>query len=275
MKRFATALLALAVCAALLPLGGCRVGSLMSGLQPASLRDDHVNKLSPEDEHYLGRAVSARILQTYKPLEASNANTYVNRLCQALVLFSPDGASYGGYYAQLLDTREAVSFAAPGGFIFISRGMLAHVSGESELAALLAHEIAHVQNRDGLKGIYRPQIDAAFTKTQNALVRGQANAPAGEMAKIFGACVDDIMARLTQRGYSGGQESQANEDAAAILRQAGYDPAALDSLLARLDTASGVSHPDGRGGKASPVEETPARAKRFKAALGQYAAASR
>jgi predicted Zn-dependent protease len=62
-----------------------------------------------------------------------------------------------------MDSPEINAFAAPGGLIFITRGMLRCCSGEKALAAVLAHEIAHVQGKDALRAIKRSRVTEAFT----------------------------------------------------------------------------------------------------------------
>ncbi len=77
-------------------------------------------------------------------------------LGQSLVIFSDRPETFGGYHFLLLDSNEINAFAAPGGLILVTRGMLQCCANEDELAAVLAHEIAHVEKKHGLTAIKMP-----------------------------------------------------------------------------------------------------------------------
>jgi len=109
--------------------------------------------LTPEQEYYIGRAVVAQVLQTYPPLDRPQANDYMNLLGQSLAVFSERPETFGGYHFLLLDSDEINAFAAPGGLILVTRGMLRCCENEDELAAVLAHEICHAELKHGLSAI--------------------------------------------------------------------------------------------------------------------------
>ncbi|MDD4873082.1 MAG: M48 family metalloprotease, partial [Kiritimatiellae bacterium] len=110
-------------------------------------------QLTPENEYYIGRSVGATILQSYKPYDSQNANHYLNILGQTLAMASDRPETFGGYHFLLIDTDEINAFAAPGGLIFVSRGLIKCCKNEDALAAVLAHEVGHVQLMHGLKAI--------------------------------------------------------------------------------------------------------------------------
>jgi predicted Zn-dependent protease len=95
-------------------------------------------ELTPEQEYYVGRAVVASVLKTYQPLDRAQPNTYLNLLGQSLAIFSNLPETFGGYHFLLLDSDEINAFAAPGGLILVTRGMLQCCNNEDELAAVLA-----------------------------------------------------------------------------------------------------------------------------------------
>ncbi len=105
-------------------------------------------EITPEQEYYIGRSVAASILQDYPALDDRKANAYLNTLGQTLAMASDRPETFGGYHFLLLDTDEINAFAAPGGLILVSRGLVNCCRNEDELASVLAHEIAHVQNLD-------------------------------------------------------------------------------------------------------------------------------
>ena len=71
--------------------------------------------------------------------------------------------TFGGYHFLILDSDEINAFAAPGGFIFVTRGLLRCCKHEDAAAAVLAHEIGHVELRHGLQAIKKSRITTALT----------------------------------------------------------------------------------------------------------------
>ena len=109
--------------------------------------------MSDEEEYYLGRAVAAKILSEYDLLENDALTDYVNRVGLTVAIHSDKPYTYGGYHFAVLDTEEINAFACPGGLIFITSSMVDALTNEEELAAVLAHEVAHVSHRDGVASI--------------------------------------------------------------------------------------------------------------------------
>ena len=99
--------------------------------------------ITPEQEYYIGRTVGAVVLNQYKPLNNEAANHYLNVLGQTLAQFSDKPETFGGYHFLIMETEDVNAFSAPGGLIFISRGMIGCCQNEDALAAVLAHEIGH------------------------------------------------------------------------------------------------------------------------------------
>ncbi len=89
--------------------------------------------LTPEQEYYIGRAVAAQVFQTYPPLDRPPGNTYLNLLGQSLAIYSERPETFGGYHFLLLDSDEINAFAAPGGLILVTRGMVRCCANEDEL----------------------------------------------------------------------------------------------------------------------------------------------
>ena len=114
---------------------------------------DASKEISDSEEYYLGRGVAARILSQY-PLSKDQAlNTYVNEVGQTVAKKSTRPRTYKGYHFAVLESSTPNSFACPGGIIFITKGMIKNCCNEDQLAAVLAHEVGHVANRDGISSI--------------------------------------------------------------------------------------------------------------------------
>jgi predicted Zn-dependent protease len=208
-------------------------------------------ELTPRQEYYLGRGVAAAILKRYPAWENTLANAYVNLLGQSLAGCSQMPQTYGGYHFQILNKNEINAFAAPGGLIMVTRGMLGICETEAELAAVLAHEIGHVQKRHGLSAIKQNRM---LELGGLLLKEGSDEFGSSELKKLtglFGESVGDVTRTLLVNGYSRDQELEADQAAVRILSRAGYPPQALDSVLCKMNKAlAGVSggfaqtHPD-------------------------------
>ncbi|HMP73806.1 MAG TPA: M48 family metalloprotease [Kiritimatiellia bacterium] len=190
---------------------------------------------TPEQEYFLGRAVGASIVHRYGVYDNPMATRYLNLLGQSLALFSDKPETYRGYSFLILDTDEINAFAAPSGFIFISRGMIRLCRNEEELAAVLAHEIGHVQHAHALRAIRTSRITSAFTILGTEAAKNLGGAELAQLTETFSGSIDDMTQTLITSGYSRGQEREADRAAVTILQRAGYDPRGLISMLEAMD----------------------------------------
>jgi len=292
MKNFCL-LVSILLCCGLLV--SCQTGQLSSslpGLSPALSRAIGLGEkvaesrqdLTPEQEYWLGRAVAAQILSRYPALDNEKANAYLNRLGQAIALHSLMPETFGGYHFLLLNTDEVNAFAAPGGLIFVTKGLIGLISGEGELAAVLAHEIAHVQNRDAVGAIQQSRLTKALTEAgkEEAGRYGSGRVPP-ELVKSFSDSVTEVTTALLINGYSRDQEYAADAAAKDILDRSGYDKRCLFVVLRTMQkrvpagsAGFGTTHPtaaqrlEALRATASdqPAAETKERARRFRDALG-------
>lgn len=189
---------------------------------------------SPEQEYYIGRSVGARILDRYRVWNDPEYTKYLNLLGQGLALHSTRPEIYKGYRFLVLDTLEIQAFATPGGHVFVSRAMLAEARTEDELAAILAHEISHIALRHGMASIKsrRFALAAAALATETGKAAG---GDIAALAEAFGDSIEDITSTLVVSGYSRYMEFEADRRAFDILKDAAYDPEALERFLRRLD----------------------------------------
>jgi predicted Zn-dependent protease len=187
--------------------------------------------ITPEQEYYIGRAVAAVVLSQYRPYSDENANAYLNLLGRTLALFSNRPETFGGYHFLILDSPQINAFAAPGGFIFVTRGMLRCAASEDEVAAILAHEIGHVQEKHGLQAIRKSRITTALTSAALTAAKTLGPDALSEITSLFDDSIQDITGTLINSGYSRAFERQADEAAVEILSRLGYDPRALIRVL--------------------------------------------
>jgi predicted Zn-dependent protease len=241
--------------------------------------------ISPEQEYYIGRSVAATLLGRYKPYDDANLNHYVNVLGQTLSRYSSKPETFGGYHFLVFDADEVNAFAAPGGLILVSKGLLKCCSNEDELAAVLAHEIGHVQNEDGLRAISKSRLTSALTILASEGAKNLGGEQLAQVTEAFEGSVNDITQTLVVNGYSRRQERQADEAAVSILKAVGYDPDGLIGMLNQMSMRLGHSrggigfaktHPDPLDrvadvqrliGSYRPVAELPERQIRFDRAM--------
>jgi len=190
--------------------------------------------ISDEEEYYIGRAVAAKILSSYPLLEHRALTAYVNLVGQTMALHSDTPQTYGGYHFAILDTNEINAFACPGGTILITKGMIDATRNEDELAAVLAHEVAHIHNRDGIASIKSARRTEALTVMGTEAARSYTPAQVSQLVRIFEGSVEDVFKTLVVNGYGRSQEYQADETALRYLSRAGYNPASLRDFLLAL-----------------------------------------
>lgn len=191
--------------------------------------------ISEEEEYYVGRAVAAKILGTYNLSTDAYLTRYVNLIGKTVALNSDKPFTYGGYHFAVLETDEINAFAAPGGTIFITRGMIRTTANEDELAAVIAHEVAHISKRDGIAAIKSARWTQAVTLIGTKAAKTYTSSEISQLVGIFEGSIDDIFKTLVVNGYSRSQEYAADETAVITLAKCGYDPKALNTFLKRLE----------------------------------------
>jgi len=278
---------ALAACASMggsLDLGS--VVALGQGVQQVQQAEQ--TEFTPEQEYYIGRAVAASLLTPRKVWDNSRATTYLNVLENDLAAFSDRPETFGGYHVLVLDTDEINAFAAPGGLLLVSRGLLRCATSEDMVAAILAHETSHVVLGHGLSAIKQSRKTAAYKNLALAGVAAFGSPEAKQLTDIFKDSISDITNTLVNSGYSRELELEADQMALVIMKRAGYDPLAFDAMLKIMESRikpGGLdfakTHPDPKD-RSEAVEKTlgdqqplavaaapaAARQARWKAALG-------
>ena len=222
-------------------LGAVQVGGFrLSESQVGALKKTVVamekafTDITPEQEYYVGRAVGATLLGKYHPRTEPQTVQYLNLVGQSLARVSDMPETYGGYHFVLLEDEGINAFAAPGGLIFISRGMLRCCKDEDTLAAVLAHEIAHVQLKHGLQAIKTSRLTSAFSIMATEGAKQAGGPQLAQLTGIFEDSIHDVTATLVNSGYSRAFEREADMAALVILERAGYDQRALVGMLGEM-----------------------------------------
>ncbi|MBF0517247.1 MAG: M48 family metalloprotease [Nitrospirae bacterium] len=221
------------------------VPSIMSLPETAVKTGTAVSKaarpISSEEEYYIGRSVAARILASYKLLDAPAFTAYINLTGQSIAFHSEMPFTFGGYHFAILDTKEVNAFACPGGIIFITKGMIDLAVNEDQLAAILAHEVAHINHKDGLGAIKSSRWTEALTVLGSEAAKQYTPGEVSQLLSVFEGSIDDIVKSMVTNGYSRTQEYAADETAVTYLKASGYNPAALKEVLNAMHSKTAAS----------------------------------
>jgi predicted Zn-dependent protease len=180
--------------------------------------------ISTEKEIEIGRGIAATIAGRYPIVRDSALTLYVNLvgLTVAGEAPRPDIA----YHFAVLETPDVNAFAAPGGYIFVTRGALGLMENEAELAGVLAHEVGHVNRRHVIEGIRKSD----FWRE----VRDQSGISGTTLDRAVGAGSNVVFS-----GYSREDEAEADSLGVEYAASAGYDPEGLPTFVSHLSRHSG------------------------------------
>lgn len=180
-----------------------------------------VGNPSDADEEKLGREIAGRLLGASPLVNDDKLQQYVNRVGRYVAARS--GRPDLNWTFGVIDTPAVNAFAAPGGYVFVTRGLYVMLQNEAELAGVLAHEIAHVNQRHHVKLM---QKQRAIAIGQEALA-AKAGSDSVKMLVGNGA---EICARALDKGA----EYEADRIGVVYAARAGYDAFSLASVLDRM-----------------------------------------
>ncbi|MBI4537750.1 MAG: M48 family metalloprotease [candidate division NC10 bacterium] len=238
-----------AIAGALLLLTGCEgvggrigpvdLGVVSSGFQTLAAA---TTKIGVDDEVRIGRGVAARLLAQYGFWADPALGQYVTLVGQVLV--QPAGRRDLTYHFAVLNDTTVNAFSAPGGYIFVTRGALAVIRDEAELAGVLAHEIAHVSLRHVLGEIENRYLlqKAGETGTRALGAYGGSGGQSALAALQAGgevfSQIADFATEVLFRGYSRSQEIEADRLGVEIAAGSGYNPHGLTTFLETVQARS-------------------------------------
>jgi predicted Zn-dependent protease len=171
------------------------------------------------DEVRIGEAVSEKVRIRYGVVQDPAVHRYVALVGLALAGESKRPGLPWKFI--VLDTDGVNAFAAPGGFVHITRGALGLMSNEAELAGVLAHEIEHVAQKHTVEAIQKSK--AAEITAQETL----------RDSKVFSRVVD-ATTDLVMAGFGRKEELESDREGVRLANAVGYDPKGLGDFLARL-----------------------------------------
>jgi predicted Zn-dependent protease len=245
MRRIFLAAFMFAAAAAQAQFGGFDIGKALDIGKKVVKGAEASKEINQEQEIAIGEAATAAFLGA-SPLHAdANLQRYVNRVGRWLALHSdrPDLPWTFG----VLDTETINAFALPGGSVVVSSGLLKRLGSESELAGVLAHEIAHVVKRHQVLAIQssaKSDMWAGIGKdvAGEAVARRGGGALAQQGKNLAAGLVVDLMKDgFFLRPLDRSMEEEADQLAVLIATRSGYDPYGLAAALSMLAQYKGDS----------------------------------
>lgn len=274
--------LTLALClfsaqAAAFGLGDLNVGDLTRAVETVKNVKKATTDIDEPQEIELGSGIASNLLGAAPLMKDAAVQQYVNKVGKWLALHSERPGL--PWQFGVLDDMDVNAFAAPGGYIFITRGLMAQLHSESELAGVIAHEMSHVLRKHYLQAIKKgAQTDLLAAFGQQALENQGVN-PA--LTKLV-----DAGTEVYARGLDKADEFECDRMAVVIAARAGYEPYGLPAVLQTLqgmnpkDSSLALlfkTHPSASDrlekldrlmpGKFDRYENQPDQAERFRAAM--------
>ena len=167
--------------------------------------------MSEEQEIQLGRQSHQQILKQYEAYDDPALQAYVNRLGEELAATSHRDKLI--FHFTVLDSPMVNAFALPGGYIYITRGILAYMNSEAHLAGVLGHEIGHVTARHSVRQHSTSTVLGVLSAVAAATTGSRA---VGDLSNMAGGALVS--------GYGRGMELEADRLGAEYLARTGYDP---------------------------------------------------
>jgi predicted Zn-dependent protease len=200
------------------------------------LGDVSQTALSPVQERKLGEGIMGQIRSNPAYLDDPEVTDYLDALGYRLVANSPDAAAPFEFFA--IEDSSINAFALPGGFVGVHSGLLLAAQSESELASVLAHEIAHVTQRHIARLIAAQQRAglASMAALAVAILAARSNSQVSAAA-IAAAQAGTIQSQLS---FTREHEREADRIGLQIIEKSGFDPHAMPVFFERLQKATRV-----------------------------------
>jgi len=208
-------------------------------VNPVSGRPEVV-LVSAAQEREIGREEAEKVEAQMGLVTDAKPEAYVREIGRRLAARSPRQDVEYQFY--VVDAAEPNAFALPGGYVYVSRGLLALVNSEDELAGTIAHEIAHVAARH--------HVQRLTLATPFAILLGLPAAIVGTVSTTLGAVVaipGQLTGGLVLAGHSRKQEREADRIGMELTASAGWDPGALSNFLYTLEREDALVHGETRG----------------------------
>ncbi len=180
--------------------------------------------ITESQEIGLGRQYDVEVRKQYHVYDSQDLQDYVNQVGQKLAHNShrPNIS----YHFTVLDSTQVNAFALPGGYIYITRGLITYLNSEAELGAVLGHEIGHVTSRHSVQQISAATAANVVVQITSVFLPGMRTAAGSNLTNLLGNAL--------LSGYGREHELQADHLGAVYLARTGYDPEAMVKVLTVL-----------------------------------------
>ena len=206
-----------------LNMGGCSASNIdIASMVNAGGKAFKAATLDARHERAIGESVSLSLTNEYGATNNQQLARYVVLVGQTVA--SRTNRADQPWVFGVLDTDTVNAYSGPGGYVWVTRGAIAQMQDESELAGVLAHEIGHVIRKHGLDAARQAGLaDAAVTAVQSNNDLAQFNSLSDKVADI-----------IIKQGFSQPQEFEADAEGVKYVAAAGYDPDGLLHFLQRI-----------------------------------------
>ena len=185
-----------------------------------AVRYVQVSNISDEEEVEIGKQINQQLLnKQYQLANNSQLQQYVDNIGQELIAKS-DSRDIP-FTFQVVESDAVNAFATPGGFVYVTTGLVNEADNQAQLASVVAHEIAHINQRHGIKALKQAVLARGIAET--------AGVSTSTLAQIGYQLAIDLP---QSREY----EYEADRVGLEILQQAGYPPMAFVNFLKKLES---------------------------------------
>ncbi|MGL4879559.1 MAG: M48 family metallopeptidase [Waterburya sp.] len=182
-----------------------------------------VSNISDEQEVEIGKQTNEQVLSQYPVYDNAQVQEYVSNLGQEL-LNSSDSRDIP-FTFQVVASEEVNAFATPGGFVYVTTGLLQTAETRAQLASVLAHEISHINKKHGIKSL-----------KQAVAAQGIANTVGVDSSALAQIAYQVTVDLPRSRDY----EYEADSSGLEVLQQSGYPAEAFAEFLAKLESGGGT-----------------------------------
>ena len=210
--------------------------------------------MSEQQEIQMGAQAHQDVLKEYAALDNPDLQAYVNEIGQRLAKQShrPDL----DWHFTVVDSPDVNAFALPGGYVYITRGIMVYLNSEAELAGVLGHEIGHVTARHGVRQQSAATAAGLGAVLGSVLVPGMNNQAAPRVMQS--------LAQAWTAGYGRDHELESDRLGAQYLAKSGYNPQAMIEVIGVLKNqelfAAEQARPRPRTAQPTTAPSTPIRA---------------
>ena len=213
-----TVVVAAAIVAMATP-ASAQFGALNKGLKRAQQAQDL--QITDNEEQQIGAEVSFRIRVRFGVVQDKAVHTYVTSV--GMLLGQASDRPNLPWKFIVLDTDGVNAFASPGGFVHITRGALALIENEAELAGVLGHEMTHITEKHTINAIRKSKA-----------VQIGADEAGGGKGMLIKAMAGKVYEMVIENSFDRGDEAESDKKGMTLAAKVGYAPAGLADFLTRL-----------------------------------------